>query len=251
MKSYQSISSEVYQIDKPIGRSFGDVEYYYNRLAEVKGEILEPAVGTGRILIPLLQKGLRVEGFDLSNDMLAYCRRNLEQASLQTRIFQAAMETFDAGKQYEAIIIPTGTFLLLDTEFKAQQALANFHRHLHPGGCLMFDIFLPANFRKGTSTYRTFTNEDGDLITLQITDSEIDYFEQTTTSHHRYDKWKDGQCVASEFELFSLKWYGIREMHYLLQLAGFQYITISADYEYGDTPTKEDQIITFEAYTRR
>ncbi len=31
MKSYQSLSALVYQIDKPIGRSFGDVEYYQGR----------------------------------------------------------------------------------------------------------------------------------------------------------------------------------------------------------------------------
>ena len=67
---YGKLSSEVYDIDKPIGHSFGDVEFYMDRLESCKGPILEPATGTGRILIPLLEKGLNVDGFDSSKDML-------------------------------------------------------------------------------------------------------------------------------------------------------------------------------------
>lgn len=50
---YGKLSSEVYHIDKYIGKSYGDVEYYDEKL---KGKILEPTVGNGRILIPLLEK---------------------------------------------------------------------------------------------------------------------------------------------------------------------------------------------------
>lgn len=42
MQSYHSLSAQVYQIDKPIGCSFGDVEYYQERLKGVDGRILEP-----------------------------------------------------------------------------------------------------------------------------------------------------------------------------------------------------------------
>ena len=45
-----------------------------------------------------------------------------------------------------------------------------------------------------------------------ITASEIDYVDQVTTSHHRYDKWDAlGQCIQSEFEVFKLKWFGLSE----------------------------------------
>lgn len=50
---YGRLSSEVYDMDKPIGHSFGDVEFYMSRLESCGGRILEPATGTGRILIPL------------------------------------------------------------------------------------------------------------------------------------------------------------------------------------------------------
>ncbi|MEX6161653.1 hypothetical protein AB6G16_08265 [Proteus mirabilis] len=75
MQSYHSLSAQVYQLDKPIGCSFGDVEYYQQRLKDVKGKILEPAVGTGRILIPLLQSGFNIEGFDFPKRCLNFVRK--------------------------------------------------------------------------------------------------------------------------------------------------------------------------------
>ena len=56
---YGPLATEVYDLDKPIGHSFGDVEYYTRLLATISGRILEPATGTGRILILLLEAGHR------------------------------------------------------------------------------------------------------------------------------------------------------------------------------------------------
>lgn len=75
MQSYHSLSAQVYQLDKPIGCSFGDVEYYQQRLKDVKGKILEPAVGTGRILIPLLQSGFNIEDLIFPKRCLNFVRK--------------------------------------------------------------------------------------------------------------------------------------------------------------------------------
>src|SRR4029453_7715973 len=73
---YGRLSAWVYDLDKPSGRSFGDLEFYRDRLPRCPGPILEPAVGTGRLLIPLLEAGFAVEGFDASDEMLERCRAN-------------------------------------------------------------------------------------------------------------------------------------------------------------------------------
>lgn len=49
---YGRLASEVYDLDKLVGHSFGDVEYYADRLKTCRGPVLEPAVGTRRIFIP-------------------------------------------------------------------------------------------------------------------------------------------------------------------------------------------------------
>jgi SAM-dependent methyltransferase len=72
---YGRLATEVYELDKPVGRTFPGLEYYARQLAGITGRILEPACGTGRVLIPLLEAGLAVEGLDSSPDMLAVCRQ--------------------------------------------------------------------------------------------------------------------------------------------------------------------------------
>lgn len=89
---YNKLSSEVYDIDKYVGLSFGDVEFYRDRLADCQGDILEPGVGTGRILIPLLEAGYHVEGFDVSDEMLELCRRNCEKRGLHPNLLIEKME---------------------------------------------------------------------------------------------------------------------------------------------------------------
>ncbi|MDQ3234278.1 MAG: class I SAM-dependent methyltransferase, partial [Pseudobdellovibrionaceae bacterium] len=77
---YGELSTQVYDIDKPVGRSFGEIEFYSRHLTGLSGPILEPAVGSGRVLIPLLKAGYQVEGFDISPEMLDSCKKRLHEA---------------------------------------------------------------------------------------------------------------------------------------------------------------------------
>lgn len=248
---YNKLSSEVYELDKYIGLSFGDVEFYSDRLASCKGEILEPGVGTGRILIPLLEKGLKVQGFDASAEMLDICRQHCENRGLNPILFEEKMQSFSLDNKFEAIIVPTGTFLLLHKREDSIQALKNFYHHLLDGGRLIIDIFLQTDFTNKQASTRTWETKSGDMITLESKLTEIDYINQHTIYHNRYEKWRKGSLIQTELERFPLRWYGVEEFRMLLEQIGFEDIVVSADYQYGQYPTKADQTITFEAVVNR
>lgn len=248
---YSKLSSEVYDIDKYIGLSYGDVEYYSERLKACEGNILEPGVGTGRILIPLLEKGLNVDGFDISEDMLQICRHNCKKRGLKPYLFKGEMESFFLDKKYQAIIIPTGTFLLLHRREKSIQALKNFYHHLENGGKLILDLFLQDNFTLDKPSTRTWETNKGEMITLESKRVKVDFINQFTISHHRYEKWSNGQLIQTELEQFPLRWYGVEEFKMVLEQIGFKEILISADYQFGQYPTKSSQMITFEAVVNK
>ncbi|WP_153732794.1 class I SAM-dependent methyltransferase [Sporosarcina obsidiansis] len=248
---YNKLSSEVYDMDKYIGHSFGDVEFYSNRLASCSGNILEPGVGTGRILIPLLERGFKVDGLDVSTEMLEICRTNCEKRGFNPKLFEGKMELFSFDKNFEAIIVPTGTFLLLHRREDSIKALKNFRHHLSNGGRLMIDIFLQTDFSIDKVTTRTWESMNGDIITLENKIVEVDYINQHTISHNRYEKWRNGTLIQTELERFPLRWYGIEEFKMLLEQVGFEDIVISADYEYGQYPTKSNQTITYEAVVKK
>lgn len=248
---YNRLSSEVYDIDKYIGLSFGDVEFYTDRLASCKGDILEPGVGTGRILIPFLEKGLKIDGFDVSEEMLKICHKNCESRGLNPQLFLGEMESFSLDKKYEAIIVPTGTFLLLHKREDSIKALKNFYKHLADEGRLIIDIFMQTDFSIGNVSTRTWEIENGDIITLESKIVEVDYINQHTISHNRYEKWSEGELVQTELERFPLRWYGVEEFKTILEQVGFEDITISADYSHEEYPTNSSQMITFEAVAKK
>lgn len=244
---YGKMSSEVYDMDKPIGHSFGDIEFYISRLEACKGGILEPACGTGRMLVPLLEKGLKVEGFDVSRDMLSICEKNCSSRNLDTKLFEAKMESFSRSAKYDAIIVPTGTFLLLHKREDSIKALHNFYKHLSNGGRLIVDIFLQTNISKGVVSTKTWQCANGDIITLENKVVEVDYINQYTVSYGRYEKWREGALLETELEYFPLRWYGVEEFKLILESIGFKDIVISSDYHYGKYPSNAEQVITYEA----
>jgi 2-polyprenyl-3-methyl-5-hydroxy-6-metoxy-1,4-benzoquinol methylase len=69
LDTYLNLCTQVYDLSKPTPPKDA-YEFYYSYAAQAKGPILEPMCGTGRFLIPLLEEGFDIYGFDASEHML-------------------------------------------------------------------------------------------------------------------------------------------------------------------------------------
>lgn len=246
--AYRSeLAAEVYDIGIPVGHSFGDVEFYRERLENCRGRVLEPAVGNGRVLVPLLEAGLVVDGLDNSPEMLSRCRENCSEKGLEPVLHEGEMTSFSISERYEAIIVPAGSFLLLEDRRDSLEALRRFREHLAPGGRLMLDLEFRTDFRLGHVSTKTFTTPEGDLITLESKLAEVDFLNQFTVIFLKYEKWRDGKFMEAELHRSPLRWYGIEEFKLVLESEGFSDVTVSADHEYGKPPSSAEQTFTFEA----
>lgn len=58
----------------------------------VHPELLEPACGTGRLMVPLIRAGFDCTGFDLNEHALAYLKKKLNRNHLKANIFHGDME---------------------------------------------------------------------------------------------------------------------------------------------------------------
>ncbi|MCC9044018.1 class I SAM-dependent methyltransferase [Myroides sp. M-43] len=243
---YSTIASWVYHIDKPIGRSFGDVEYYLERLKNCNGTILEPATGNGRILIPLLERGLQVEGFDASLEMLSYCKQECETRKLKTVIKQEMFNNFSYSEPFEAIIIPAGSFQLITDTDEAIEVLKRFKLALKEGGRLIIDLSPISALAERPMLARQW-NVDNGMLTLTESRVETSYLKQTTLSQLRYEHWDNEKgLINSEIDLFSLRFWGVKEFELALIAVGFTDITISSNYNYLEEPNTETHTLTFE-----
>ena len=245
--SYGRLATEAYDIDKPIGHTSGDVEFYLQRLKSCTGRVLEPAVGTGRVLIPLMEAGIEVEGADNSPEMLAICRARCAERGLQPVLHEGDMGSLSLPERYEAIIIPAASFFLIERREESLGALKRFREHLVPGGRLILDLELQPDLRVGTISTGTVETPQGETITTESNVVEVNFLKQYSVSYLRYEKWQDGELVQTEMQREALRWYGLEEFELVLKSLGFTDVVVSADYEYGKRPTRADQTFTYEA----
>ena len=240
---YGRLATEVYELDKPIGHSFGDVEYYLGHLAGVSGRILEPAVGTGRILIPLVEAGLEVDGFDPSPQMLAVCRQHCRDRDLEPNLWQGDMTTFVNRAAYAAVIIPTGSIALLDGRDDTLRALVCFKESLESIGRLLVDVPAPPVLKE-PERMRMWCL-DSYVWTLQTMHVEYAPDANQTTNWLRYEKWHEGSLVSTEMQRFRLQHWAMNEFEELLVEAGFEDITVTADYHDDIAPGPQCDLWTF------
>ncbi len=245
---YGNLSTEVYDLDKPIGTSFGDIEYYTHLLTGVQGRVLEPAVGTGRVLFPLLQAGFDVDGYDTSPEMLAVCRERCAERNLDPSVHKANMTSFVAPVEYAAVIIPGGSIALLNGRAELGSAFACFRECLVPSGRLVMDLGAPKLLTE-SEPMRSWTSE-ACVWTLQTMHVQYDSAANQTIRWLRYEKWDDGSLVATELQVFRLQHWSVDEFTALLTEAGFGDISVTSDYELNRSPEPTSDMWTFHASRR-
>lgn len=243
MEDYLNLSALYYDITKPIGKSLdGDLEFYYEHIKN-QNKILEAGVGTGRLLIPYLQKNLNIDGIDLSEEMLKICRNKCDEFNVSTQLIQGSVIDYKFDK-YDAIIVPTGTFCLFP---HSDRVLENFYDSLNDDGFILFDTIFPNEFRLGkTFTYPLELDGGRDLI-LKDDHHDLNWINQTTTELLTYELWENGKLAESELQKFIIHWYGVNEMYLLLEWAGFTNIEIFGNYGPFDL-NQEYDTVTFKAY---
>jgi SAM-dependent methyltransferase len=243
---YGALCAEVYVLDKPPG-ALGDIPYYLDRLGGLDGPILEAGCGSGRLLVPLLEAGVPIEGFDHSEAMLAQCRAACEARGLNPPVRRMRFQEFAYDAPFAAIVVPVGTFTLIDDFSEALAALRGFHDHLLPGGRLYVDL-MPLGYLTGVhDSVRSWTTPAGDLLQIDSRRVELDFLGQRRVCHDRYERWRGGRLVETELEVLATRLWGLKEFEMTLKEAGFAEISVCGDYRPGRPPRAGDRWWCFQA----
>jgi trans-aconitate methyltransferase len=123
-----------------------------------RGPALEFAIGTGRFALPLIERGLRVDGIDTSAAMVEH----LHAKAPKTRVAIGDMATTDMGRTYPLVfLVATSLFLLLEQDDQVR-CFENAARHLTVKGQFVVHTFVPdsSRFTDG-QTVRTADVSDG------------------------------------------------------------------------------------------
>lgn len=108
----------------------------------VGGRCLEFAIGTGRVALPLVAKGLTVDGIEYSPDMVEQLRKKPGGKAITVTI--GDMATADMNQQYPLVFLVFNTIMNLTTQEQQVQCFHNASKHLLPDGKFVVEVMMPA-----------------------------------------------------------------------------------------------------------
>ena len=105
------------------------------------GAALELGIGTGRIALPLSQRGVRVHGIELSPAMAARLQAKPGAADIGVTIGDFA--TTRLAGTFTLAYLVYNTITNLTTQDEQVECFRNVAAHLEPGGCFVIEVVIP------------------------------------------------------------------------------------------------------------
>jgi SAM-dependent methyltransferase len=154
------------------------------------GAALELGIGTGRIALPLSERGTRVHGVELSPAMVAQLQAKPGADDIGVTIGDFA--TTKVVGTFQLAYLVRNTITNLTTQDEQVECFRNVAAHLEPGGCFVIEVYIPELQRLPPGeTIHAFT-----VTPTHLGFEEYDVATQIAFSHHYW-------VVDGQLETFS------------------------------------------------
>ena len=232
----------------------GDLDLLLALAARSGGPVLELAVGSGRLAVPLAADGFDVTGVDLDPAMLARARAAADGAGARVarrvRLVEDDARTVrlaDAGS-YRLAAIPLNSIFLMGTRVDQAASVATLAAHLAPGGLAMVDAWLPD--ADDLSRY------DGRLVLewartdpetgRTVTKTGSAAYDQATSSVHLttiFEEGLPGESPVRWVRSDRLRMVSPDELAWFAESAGLVVETLAGDYELGELGPGAERVV--------
>jgi len=194
-----------------------------DRLVELAGggRALELAIGTGRVAVPLAERGVPVTGIELSQPMIDQLRTKVDETTIPVVV--GDMSTALAEGAFSVVYLVYNTISNLLTQAEQVACFRNAARHLTPGGRFVIELWVPELRKLPPGVEATVWHCEPGYIGLDT----YDVLRQHVVSHHfRFGAGTDAQLYRSPH-----RYIWPAELDLMAQLAGFELETRHADWQ--------------------
>ncbi len=192
------------------------------RLAD-GGPVLELAIGTGRVGVALVARGVPVTGIELSEPMVAQLRRKVSADRLPVVVGDMATTVAPGAGDFSLVYLVANTISNLQTQAEQVACFRNAADHLRPGGRFVIDLWVPPLQRlvPGHDAVPMSLDEDHLLF------DTYDLLTQRCASHH-YRRAADG---GIRYGTGTFRYIWPAECDLMAQLAGLELESRAADWD--------------------
>lgn len=210
--------------------------------------ILEPACGSGRLVLSMARRGYAVTGFDASGAMLDYCRERLGAAGLGASLLEARMEDFRFRGKFDLAHCGVSTFKYLLRESDARSHLQCVARSLRKGGLYVLSFHLTDYASTKQSRERWDARREGTRVVCNIQGWPADRKKRLEDVRSRLVVHEDGRELRSE-TLWKFRTYDAAQAKRLIRsVPEFELVAVhdfwyEADFEITLDDTREDVVL--------
>lgn len=193
-----------------------------DRLAGLAGDgrALEFAIGTGRVAIPLAQRGVPVTGIELSGPMIEQLRAKADETTIP--VIAGDMATARAPGEYTLVYLVFNTISNLLTQSEQVACFRNAARHLTPGGRFVIELWVPESRHLPRGQQATVWKTEPGYIALDT----YDVLNQRLVSYHfRFGADRQARVFRTPH-----RYIWPSELDLMAQLAGFELEARHADW---------------------
>ena len=142
------------------------------------GRALEFAVGTGRLALPLVARGIEVHGIELSRAMVGQLRSKPGGGDVPVTI--GDMASTRLAERFSLVYLVFNTIMNLTTQAAQVDTFGNAAAHLGPGGRFLIETMVPQLRRLPAGS---------NIVPFHVSDTKVgfdeyDFVNQGMVSHH-------------------------------------------------------------------
>ncbi|MEV0584326.1 class I SAM-dependent methyltransferase [Nonomuraea sp. NPDC050310] len=192
------------------------------RLAELAGggRALEFAIGTGRVAVPLAERGVPVAGIELSQPMIDQLRTKAGEQAIP--VVAGDMASATAPGEFTLVYLVYNTVANLLTQAEQVACFRNAARHLRPDGRFVIELWVPELRKLPPGAAATVWHHEPGYLGLDT----YDVLGQQVVSHHfRFGEGREARVYRTPHHYI---WPA--ELDLMGQLAGFELESRHADW---------------------
>jgi SAM-dependent methyltransferase len=193
-----------------------------DRLAELAGggRALEFAIGTGRIAVPLVERGVPVTGIELSVPMIEQLRTKASEVAIPVVV--GDMATAHVEGEFTLVYLVYNTISNLLTQAEQVACFGNAARHLPPGGRFVIELEVPELRTLPPGQVGSVFHAEPGYLGVDT----YDVLHQRLVSHHvRFGEGRAATIFRSPH-----RYIWPAELDLMAQLAGFELAARHADW---------------------
>lgn len=240
MNPYTSLAESYDRLTNDV--AYREIWTFLEALLQAEGKhpqtVLDLACGTGSLSVILAEKGYRVIGVDMSEEMLTVAAQKAQELGKNPPFFVCQrMERLRLPQPVDCAVCCLDSLNYITDPAACRKAIARVYQALAPGGMFLFDINSPEKLRGLDG--QVFLDEDDDVYCVW----RAEFDEDENICYYGIDLFqRQGRVWQRSFEEHREYAYSVAELTEYLREAGFTDVKLYGDRKFASPEPGEQRI---------